>query len=53
MRHVLFALLVSVCAGPLLAQGAPPQGRPPTSPTQWSITTRCNGGISRNSCSSS
>jgi len=26
MRHILFALLVAVCAGPLLAQGAPPQG---------------------------
>src|ERR1039457_3967419 len=25
MRHVLLALLVSVCARPLLAQGAPPQ----------------------------
>jgi hypothetical protein len=25
MRHILFALLVAVCAGPLLAQGAPPQ----------------------------
>ena len=25
MRHVLLALLISVCAQPLLAQGAPPQ----------------------------
>ena len=26
MRNILFALLLSVCARPLLAQGAPPQG---------------------------
>ncbi len=28
MRNLLFALLLSVCAQPLLAQGAPPQGAP-------------------------
>jgi len=28
MRNVLFTLLLSVVARPLLAQGAPPQGRP-------------------------
>ena len=28
MRNLLFALLLSVCAQPLLAQGAPPQGVP-------------------------
>jgi hypothetical protein len=28
MRNILFALLLSVCARPLFAQGAPPQGAP-------------------------
>ena len=49
MRNILFALLLSALGRPLLAQGLPHRLRL-TSPTQWSITTRCNGDINKSFC---